>query len=424
MYVFEDFQNPRLPEIPDYTVNVLDFGAVADDKTLNTGAFARAIEDCACRGGGQVVVPAGKWLTGAIHMKSNIELHLEEGCCLQFTGEKSAYLPVVYTSFEGIRCYNYSPLIYGYQLHDVAVTGKGVIDGNGAEWWEWKQNDTGVNDIYIACMNDTPVETRVYGEERFGLRPCLLQMAECENVLLEGITLKNSPFWTVHPVWCKDVTIRRLTLDNPFDSPNTDSINVESCDTVLVEECNILGGGDDIYTLKAGRGPDGWAVGKPCQNVLIRNCRASNVRGGGIVIGSEMSGGVKNIFVQDCMFENIMNGIKIKSKKGRGGYVKNIHYQNIKAENVRYGIHFGVRYAWDDQFSGNDLTAMPEIGDIFVTNYYCKKAEHAIVLEGEDGCMLKNIHLNNVTMHDVEEALAAEYVESLSVENICLKKSE
>lgn len=420
MKYFKEFELPKAPVIPDYTVDIKQFGAKEGAKELCTDAVKAAIEHCAQRGGGRVVFPKGKWLCGAIHMKSNIELHFEEGSNVLFSKEKTDYLPVVYTSFEGIRCYNYSPLIYGYRLKNVAITGSGVLDGNGSEWWSWKINDDGINAIYTACMNNSPVEERVYGEEKYGLRPCFLQMAECEDVLIEGITLKNSPFWTVHPVWCDRVTVRSLTLINPFKSPNTDSINVEACNTVLVENCNILGGGDDIYTLKSGRGTDGWEVGKPCENILIRNCCAFDTNGGGIVIGSEMSGGVKNVLAENCVFKNIMNGLKIKSKKGRGGYVKNIEYRNITAENVRFGINVTLKYAYDDQFAGNDLEQMPEIENIHYENIMCDNAQNPVLIQGVKDCHIRNVSMNNVTAKNCDLPIAAEYTDNIEMCNVAV----
>jgi len=264
MKYFKEFELPVAPIMPENIVNITDFGAVGDGKTLNTSYIRAAIDHCASVGGGKVVIPEGTWLTGAVHLRDNIELHLEDGAVLTFSEDKNEYLPVVFTGFEGIRCYNYSPLIYANGAKNIALTGKGTIDGNGMSWWIWKMIDDGINAIYTACMNDTPVEERVYGTPEYGLRPCMVQFVNCENILIEGLTLKNSPFWTVHQLWSDNVTVRGLTLINPFKSPNTDSINIEGCNRVLVEHCTILGGGDDIYTIKSGRGTDGWNVGKPC----------------------------------------------------------------------------------------------------------------------------------------------------------------
>ncbi len=420
MKYFKEFELPKGPDIADYSVTITEFGAKEGASKLCTDAVKKAIEHCSEHGGGRVIFPKGRWLCGAIHMKSNIELHFEDGCYVLFSKEKTDYLPVVYTSFEGIRCYNYSPLIYGYRLKNIAITGKGVLDGNGGEWWSWKINDDGINAIYTASMNNTPVENRIYGEEKYGLRPCFLQLAECEDALIEGVTLKNSPFWTVHPVWCDRVIVRGLTLVNPFKSPNTDSINIEACNTVLVEDCNILGGGDDIYTLKAGRGPDGWEVGKPCKNVVIRNCRAMSTNGGGIVIGSEMSGGVENILAENCHFDGIMNGMKIKSKKGRGGYVRNIEYRNITAKNLKWGINVTLKYAYDDQFSGNDLDAMPDISNIHYENIVCENAANSVLIQGVEDCHIKNVSLKNVTVINCGTPIGAEYTDNIEMNNVSI----
>jgi len=420
MKYFKEFELPVAPIMPENIVNITDFGAVGDGKTLNTSYIRAAIDHCASVGGGKVVIPEGTWLTGAVHLRDNIELHLEDGAVLTFSEDKNEYLPVVFTGFEGIRCYNYSPLIYANGAKNIALTGKGTIDGNGMSWWIWKMIDDGINAIYTACMNDTPVEERVYGTPEYGLRPCMVQFVNCENILIEGLTLKNSPFWTVHQLWSDNVTVRGLTLINPFKSPNTDSINIEGCNRVLVEHCTILGGGDDIYTIKSGRGTDGWNVGKPCENVVIRYCKAYDTRGGGIVIGSEMSGGVRNILAHDCEFHNIMNGMKIKSKKGRGGYVQNIEYRNIKASKLLYGISVTLKYSYDDIFAGNDLEAMPDIKNIHFENFECDTAENAVLLQGVSGCHVSDISLKNINVKNAKNGIVCEYADNVSMENVSI----
>ncbi len=419
MSVFTEFPDPILPVIPGNRAVITDFGAISGGEVLCTEAVKKGIEYLSSLGGGTLVFPKGTWLTGAIHLKDNICLHFEDGSRLNFTPEKQAYLPVVFTSFEGIRCYNYSPLIYAIDVKNIAVTGKGVLNGNGQYWWDWKQIDTGVIDLYTKGEQGADLNDRVYGTPEFGLRPCMIQFARCENVLIEGIRLENTPFWTVHPVWCKSVTIRGLELENPFESPNSDSINVESCDRVLVEDCVVLEGGDDIFTLKSGRDKDGRDVGIPCQNVIIRNCEAKYVRGGGVVIGSEMSGGVKNVLVDNCRFGNIMNGIKIKSCPGRGAYVKNIEYRNLSFEKVSYGVYITLRYACVCDPGVNLTTLLPDISDIYAENVNGIIAEqYGVLIEGEQNCHIKNICLKEINIESAATGMRCECVDNLKMKNI------
>ncbi len=424
MKYFKEFKHPDNPQIPDFSANILDFGAKEGGEESITDAICSAIAFCSEKGGGKVIVPKGKWLCGKIHLKDNIELCVEEGAEVFFSTNPDDYLPVVFTGFEGIRCYNYSPLIYGRGLKNIAVTGKGVLHGGGEKWWHWKQNDKGINAIYTACMNDEPVEGRVYGSEEYGLRPCFLQFVECENVLIEGVTFKNSPFWTVHPLWSRNVIVRGITLDNPRDSHNTDSVNIEGCNTVLVENCTVLGGGDDIYTLKSGRGTDGWNVGIPCENVEIRNCKAYNAEGSGVAIGSEMSGGVRNIYAHDCEFNDTFGGMRIKSKKGRGGYVKNIEYRNIKAQKVKYGISITLKYSYDDKFAGNGLEAMPDIENIYYENYECDAPEKSIEITGVRDCHIKNISMKNIKMTNAATGICVECTDNINMENVSIDMRE
>lgn len=421
MKFFKEFEHPQIPQFKDNVVNVCDF--ISEGKDI-TKAIEKAIDTISEDGGGKVVVPEGEWSCGKIHMKDNTELHFEKGAYVRFSSNPDDYLPVVFTGFEGIRCYNYSPLIYGRGLKNIAITGEGHLYGSGENWWDWKQNSTGINAIYTACMNDTPVEEREYGTKEYGLRPCFLQFVECSDVLIEGVTFENSPFWTVHPLWCDRVTVRGITLKNPRDSHNTDSVNIEGCNTVLVENCTVLGGGDDIFALKSGRGTDGWNVGKACENIEIRNCCAFNAEGSGIAIGSEMSGGVQNVYAHDCHFHDTFGGMRIKSKKGRGGFVRNIEYRNMKAEKVKYGISITLKYSYDDVFAGNGLEAMPEIGNIYYENYECDAPQKSIEITGVKDCHIKNIYMKDIKMTNAETAFCFECTDNINMENVSIDMME
>jgi len=218
-----------LPVFPDAVFNIADYGAVGDGVTKNTEAFARAIAACSKAGGGRVLVPPGKWFTGPIHLKSNIDLHLAKGAEILFSQNPKDYLPVVFTRWEGNECYNYSPLVYAKDCNNIAITGKGVLNGQGQSWWHWKHYQyAAAQRLYDSQYNGIPVEKRVFGTEKDALRPPLLQLVNCTTVLLEDYTSKNSPFWNNHIVYCKNVVIRNIRLINPYDAPNGDGLDIDS----------------------------------------------------------------------------------------------------------------------------------------------------------------------------------------------------
>lgn len=428
---FKEFPLPEPSAIPEYSVNICEFGATeyqCDSETEKlqdcTASIREAISHVAARGGGHVIIPKGTWHTGAIHLKSNIDLHLEEGAVLEFSTNPEDYLPVVLVLLEGIRCYNYSPFIYGIDLENVSVTGQGVLEGNGQAWWPWKENMTGMMDLYYAGADLRPMEERVYGTVEAGLRSPFIQLINCKNVLLEGITLNNAPFWNVDPVWCENVIIRNLTIESPYDSPNTDGINIDGCKNALVENCTIVSAGDDLICLKSGRNADGRAVGRTCENVIIRRCKAlGKCRSGGIVIGSEMSGGVRNILAYDCEFTDNINCLRIKSKDGRGGFVENIEYHNLHLKKGMRGINLCFRYgdvnpADDPKEPG---VFMPVIRNVYAENIICDNVETGITLENIMGGHMENIHMKNISMN-AKQCLAADSVEGLYFENVKLKQ--
>ena len=253
---FKEFDLPSAPSFPPLMVDIREFGAVENVESRES--VNNAIKYAAEQGGGTVVVPRGEWIFGAIHLGSNVNLHFAEGANVRFSTNPEDYLPAVYTMYEGIRCYNYSPLIYGCGLENVAVTGKGVLDGGGPEWWKWAKNLTARDILY---SGELPLDKRIFATPEYGLRPMFLQIIDSRNVLIEGITLNNSPCWTVHPVFSQNVIVRGVTIENPTVSPNTDGVNIESCKCALVEDCTVVTTGDDMYCLKAGRNEDAREVG-------------------------------------------------------------------------------------------------------------------------------------------------------------------
>ena len=415
MSCFTPFEMPSGVQIPGRSANITEFGAIPGGKVKNTLVFQNAITYLDNQGGGRIDVPDGIWLTGPIHLRSSIELHLSDHAEIRFTMDKEDYLPAVYTLYEGVRCYTYSAQIYAQNCHDIAVTGKGTFNGQGFSWWYMAVNRQGVNDLYKAGEDNVPVEQRVYTTEELGIRPGLLHFVDCENVTVDGPTFTFSPFWTVHPTWCKNIIIRNITVLNPWvHAPNTDGCNLEGCSKALIDGV-YTDTGDDAVCLKSGRDADGRRVGIPCEDIIVRHV-VSQRSHGGITIGSEMSGGVRNVLVEDCEFRNNLIGIWIKTAPERGGYVENIEYRNIRALHVRdYAICITMGYYCDDN-KPQPVQHMPKIRHIHIDGLSCAHAGTGIMLDGRESSPLEDIHLNNVNCHSNTNT-EIRYVHGLQMEN-------
>ena len=332
---------PAARKVGPAQYDVRSYGAVADGKTKATAAVKKAIDAAAAAGGGTVVFSGGTYLTGPIHLKSNITLFVDAGTVLKFSSDFDDYLPMVRSRWEGTEVVNFSPLIYGDKVENVAITGRGLIDGNGEPWWKmyrelkpqidkptspatrskWQQEFARLN----TARDDWPDDHR-WLENGF-LRPPLIQILDCKNLLISDVTIKNPPFWTINPVYCDGVNIRGIRIDNPEDSPNTDGIDPESSRNVHISD-SYLSTGDDCIAIKSGRDAQGRKVGRPVENVTITNC--TMVRGhGGVSIGSEMAGGARRIAVSNCVFQDTERGIRIKTTRGRGNVVEDVRVTNI-----------------------------------------------------------------------------------------------
>lgn len=386
----------REPVFSDRRFCIREYGAdTSADYASNGRAIAAAIDACSKSGGGVVVVPSGKWQCGPIHLKSNVNLHLVEDAEIHFTDRFEAYLPVVLTRIEGIELYNYSPLVYAYKQNNIAVTGKGQLFGHGRRWWPWKK--TQQPDIMLSRemgYKGTPVKERVFGREK-GLRPSLIQPFDCKNVLIEDVTVHNSPMWCVHPVYCENMVVRGIKVFSEEDSPNTDGIDLDSCRNVLIENCEFSNG-DDCITLKSGRNQDGWRVAKPCENIYVRNCLVRRGHGG-LVIGSEMSGDVRNVYLHDCVFNGTDRGIRVKSLKGRGGVVENIWVKNVKMGKIRKdAIILNMFYSSRVSPFSDEL---PTFRNMYFENITCDYADDAISLLGLEERAISNIRVTNVNIN-------------------------
>jgi polygalacturonase len=324
----------RRPRFPGRSFPVTSFGAVGDGVTKNTAAFAAAISACSRSGGGHVVVPPGQFLTGAVHLLSNVDLHVEADATIAFSQDPADYLPVVFTRWQGIELMNYSPFIYAYGQRNIAVTGAGTLNGqaDANHWWSWKPlENTDFTALETMADNNVPVAQRVFGAGHF-LPPQMIQPFLCDTVLLAGVTVINSPFWHLNPNLCRNVTVDGLTISS--SGPNTDGCDPESCAGVVVRNVTF-DTGDDCIAIKAGRDSDGRRVGVPCQDVVIEKCDFANGHGG-ITIGSEMTGGVRNVYARDLSMNsaNLQAGHRIKTNTLRGGYVLNTNVYRVTAGTV------------------------------------------------------------------------------------------
>lgn len=384
----------------------------------NYGTIQEAVSACGEAGGGRVIIRAGEWKTGPIHFRSNVELHMEEGAVVEFSDRFEDYLPVVFTRHEGKECYNYSPLIYADGCEHIAITGKGTLIGNGQKWWPWfKLQKAASKELTDAEYNGIPVEQRVYGTEEAALRTSFIQPVRCKDVFLEDFTIKDGPMWTIHPVYCEDVTVRNVNVST--HGPNTDGCNPDSCRNVLIEGCTF-DTGDDCIAINSGLNEDGWRVGRPCENIEIRNC-VMNGGHGAVVIGSGMSGGVRNVYAHDCKINGTMWGIRLKSINGRGGYVENVRCENMEINNVtEQAIQITMFY----EYSKPGRTyALSDFHDIEIRNISGKGAKVGILMKGFPEHRLRNVVLENIDL-TAENACVWSDIENLSLSNVTVHKQE
>lgn len=390
------------PVFPERQVSVLDHGAVADGRTDCTAAFARAIAACAAAGGGTVVVPAGRYLTGPIHLKSKVNLHLEGGATLLFKTDPKAYLPPVLSRWEGMDCYNYSPLIYAHGQTDVAVTGEGTLDGqaDNSNWWPWKgkkeygwtsgmpNQDNARKRLIRMVEQNVPVEKRVFGEGDY-LRPNFIQFYQCTNVLVEGVHIVRSPMWEIHPVLCSNVIIRNTRIVS--HGPNNDGCDPEACTHVLIEGV-LFDTGDDCIAIKSGRNNDGRRLGAPSQNIVIRNCTMRDGHGG-VTIGSEISGGCSNVFVENCTMDspNLDRAIRLKSNAVRGGVIQNIHVRNITVGRVAdAALQIDLLYE-----EGTNGIYRPVVRDLVIQDMSVANCKRVLDVRGFPGAEIANVRILN-----------------------------
>lgn len=403
-------------DFPDRICNIVDFGAIAEDQNSNTRAINDAINSCAGKGGGTVLVPEGIWPVGAIKLQSNIKLDLAEGSELRFSHEPKDYLPVVFSRFEGIELMNYSPLIRAADCQNVAITGKGTLNGQGEDWWRWKEwQDRGAEKLYEMGKKNIPVSERVFGNERDGLRPSFVEFVNCQNIRLQDFTIIDGPMWTIHPLYSKNITIDGIIVSTK-DGPNTDGIVIDSSENVLIENSN-LSAGDDAIAIKSGQDEDGWRVDRPSKNIVIRNIIASEGHSG-IAIGSEMSGGVRNVFATDLKFTSTDQGFRIKSIAGRGGTVENIWVKNFQTEEIENAA-FQIDLQYGSSTVESENKTLPTIKNVHVSGLQTKKPKYAIRIEGLKKSPTQEIEIENIS-GDTEKGMLLSNIDGINISGINL----
>ena len=457
-YLYEGlpFQMEKVsrPVIPSRTACLTDYGAVADGITLNTEAFATAIEELSAQGGGHLTVPAGIWRTGPITLLSGIDLHLEDNAIILFDSDRNLY-PVIDINFEGLDVRRCLSPINATGQKNISITGSGIIDGNGEEWRELKKNNAspkvwkqqikkgGVyNDVgwypdegYMkarATAGSFNLASPEFSEEEIisFLRPVMVSIRECENVLLEGVTFQNSPCWNLHPLYSKNIIMKGITVRNPSYATNGDGLDLDACEnTILVDSKFDVG--DDAICIKSGKDEDGRAHGIPCKNLIVDNCIVYSGHGG-FVVGSEMSGGVENMKVSNCSFMGTDIGLRFKSTRGRGGVVKNIwcdhiYMKNIIANAIIFNLHYagtsatetpnGVSEEGTPAWVADETT--PEFTGMHFSDIVCNGAASAIFINGLPEMPVSDMTFKDITI-SATKGIEVNEARDISFENVSI----
>lgn len=392
-------QRIQLPTIPDKDYNLLDFGAIADGKFDCKPAIDSAIAEINQNGGGRLIIPKGNYLVnGSIHLKSHINLHLEKGSKVFFSQNPEHYLPLQLVRWEGVDVYNYSPYIYAIHETDIAITGQGTFIGQGEGGiteWRSKQS-TDQNKLRAMGKQLVPLKERIFGEGHY-LRMSFIQLMHCTKIRISDITIEDVPFWVVHPTYCKSIIINNIKVN--CTRLNNDGIDMDSCEDALIEDCTF-NAGDDAIAIKSGRDNDAWEINRPSRNIIVRNCLAKNVLHG-MAFGSEMSGGVENIYVNNFIMENVIEyAIQFKSNLDRGGYIRNVFIDGVFIDNAKTAIYFTNDY---HSYRGGDSPS--DFHHITIRNLICKKARgSSIDIVGLQDHPINNIILENILILKEDEA--------------------
>ncbi len=412
-------------------VDMKQAGAKADGTTLNTELINTTLSRLSNEGGGTLYFPSGTYLTGSIRMRTNTTIELAKGATLLFSTNFDDYLPFVEVRHEGVMMKSFAPLIYAVDAKNITIKGEGTLDGQGKAWWDEffkvliDLRDNGVRDVnryqpmwdkandMAAIKAETNTDWHNTADRRF-FRPPFIHPVRCTNVRIEGVNIKNSPFWTVNPEFCENVTIKNLHINNE-PSPNTDGINPESCRNVHISNCNISVG-DDCITIKSGRDLQGRRIGKPCENITIKNCTMQSGHGG-VVIGSEMSGGVRKVRISNCVFNGTDRGIRVKSTRGRGGVVEDIRVSNIVMNNIRKeALIFSLKYSRMPKEEKSERT--PVFRDIRISNVVVNGTDEPIHIAGLEESPITGIELQNIVIRDAKKDCVFEDCKNIEMSNV------
>ncbi|MBW4888538.1 glycoside hydrolase family 28 protein [Mucilaginibacter sp. HMF5004] len=407
-----DFKNADYP--------VTKYGAVGDGKTNNTNAFKLAVEACSKNGGGRVTVPVGTWLTGAICLKSNVNLHLADSAKLLFSRDTKDY-PIVFTRWEGIECMNYSALIYASGATNIAVTGNGILDGNAdwGHWWNWAKGGSAeisqkpARDKLADLMRKkTAGETRVFGDGSF-LRPNMVQFINCKNIRISDVKMLNSPMWFIHPVLSENITVENVKVVS--HGPNNDGCDPESCKNVLIKNC-LFDTGDDCIAIKSGRDEDGRRIARPAENHIVEDCIMKDGHGG-VGIGSEISGGAKNIYAINCSMDskNLDRVLRLKTSSSRGGIIENVFMKDIKVGSFKTAaFSFDMFYEIPGNF-------MPTIRNIWIENVDVEKGgNYGVFVKAYAESPVENLHVVNCNIRGVKTPSQIDHVKNMSYDNVMI----
>ncbi|MCQ2353086.1 MAG: glycoside hydrolase family 28 protein [Victivallaceae bacterium] len=369
---------------------------LAAGETPETDIFAlrRAIHACADAGGGIVEVTPEIWHSGAIELASHVHLHLAKDAVIEFSPDRNCYFPEVFVRWEGIECFSTRPLVYARDAEDVAITGEGTLRGNGAAWRRFgaKPEHRRRAEV-LRAMHSMPVEQRILNEEENFLRPSFVHFVNCRNVLWENFTIESGPMWTLHPVYCRNLVARGLTVRTA--GPNTDGLNPDSCDGVLIEDCEFSTG-DDCIAIKSGLDSDGWRVHRPCRNIRILRCKMTGGHAA-VAFGSELSGGIENVEIRDCDVSHTGLGIRFKSLPGRGGFVRNVQVSDILMHDLRSSaLHFDMDYAQTTLPSADRRGTVME--NLSFDHVVCRNAEIGVFLKGHPAMTVRNLNFSALSI--------------------------
>ncbi|GAB3985408.1 exopolygalacturonase PelB [Actinoallomurus acanthiterrae] len=419
----------RAPRFPHHRFRVTDFGAKGDGTTDCSRAFEAAIKACSRRGGGHVVVPPGRYLTGPIRLRSHIDLHVEEAATIAFSTDPAKY-PPVYTRWQGVECYNYSPFIYAYEARNIAITGKGTLDGQASNtaWWPWsgstkygwKPGDPQQGPDWTLLQQwadqGVPVAERVLGAGHY-LRPNMIQPYRCENVLVEGVTIVNSPMWEIHPVLSRTVLVRDVTVDS--HGPNNDGCDPESCTDVVITG-STFDTGDDCIAIKAGRNADGRRVNAPSRNILVEDCELRDGHGG-VTIGSEMTGGVSSVFARNLRMTspNLNSCLRLKTNSMRGGYIHDVHMKDVEVGQLAVAA-IQIDFYYDE---GPGHPYNPSVSGIHVENLHVGTTKYVLDMRGYPDAPIKDVTLAHCRFDKATDTDIVENVQGLVLTDVTVNGS-